>query len=192
MSRFHDDRTAASDPGGIRLSRERFRRLEPLTAQLPEHLARRFANRAEFEAMLDEHLRLGDSRAACVMSIEPLLVAAFTDELDCIALLCFPGEVVAEHRLKVGSRLLTVNSYTRGSQVAADLLAGPRNLRRWVNFYPVIADFLSDDTERIALRKAHITAEEWKRCAQMGRAYLDTFVGLWRNGSPFWSSQPVV
>jgi hypothetical protein len=191
MSKFHDDRTAATDPGRIRLSQERFHRLEPLAVGLPTELARRFATRAEFERMLDEHMQLGDSRAACVLSIEPLLVAAYTDELDCVALLRFPAWLVEEHDLKFGRRLLTVNTYMRGQRIAPDLAAGPRQLGQWVNFYPVIAEFVSDDVRRIAERKAAITEEEWKRCALMGNESLRSFPNRWRDGSPFRSGQPV-
>src|SRR5262249_15214702 len=152
VSRFHDDRTAASDPGRIRLSRERFRRLEPLSARLPSEFARRFASREQFEEMLDEHLQVGDSRAACVMSVEPLAVAAYTDELDCVVLLRFPAWLVEEHALETGDRLLTVNTSSRGQRVVPDLVPGPRRFRRYVNFYPVIAEFFSDDLRRIAER----------------------------------------
>ena len=48
---------------------------------------------------LKEQLLHGDSRAAVVVSVDPLLlVAAYTDELDCVALLRFPdSEFVEEY-----------------------------------------------------------------------------------------------
>jgi hypothetical protein len=125
------------------------------------------------------------------MSIDPLLVAAYTDELDCVALLSFPRWLVEEHDLKTGDRLLTVNSYSRGQCIAPDLIAGPRQLGRWVIFYPVIAEFFSDDVQRILERKAEIAEEEWTRCEQMGSETLRRSPSRWRNGSPFWSAQPV-
>ena len=189
--RFHDDRTRASYPGRIGLSKSRFHRFDPLAAGLPIGWASRFASREEFEDMLDEHLRLGDSRAACVMSVDPLLVAAYTDELDCVALLMFPRWLVEEHNLKTGDRLLTVNTYSSGQRIVPDLIAGPRQMRRWVNFYPVIAEFFSDDVQRIQKRKAQIAEAEWTRCEHMGRESLRRSPGRWRDGSPFWSAQPV-
>jgi hypothetical protein len=191
-SRFHDDGTRASNPGEIRLSADRFYRLEPLTGGLPASWVGQFATRKEFEQMLDEHLRLGDSRAACVISVEPLLVGAYTDELDCIVLLSFPDWLVRDHDLKVGRRLLTVNTYGRGQRVAPDLVPGQRQLGRWVNFYPIIAEFVSDDIPRISARKAGIAEEEWRRCEQMGFESLQRFPNRWRNGSPFWSGKPEV
>jgi hypothetical protein len=161
------------------------------------------AHRAQFEEMLDEHLQLGDSRAACVISIEPLVVAAYTDELDCVAMLGFPDWLAEEHRLNVGDRLLTVNTYRAGEGsglvlaggrpdgIALDLEAGPGHTGRWINFYPVIAEFVSDDVERIAQRKAAISEKEWARCDRLGFASWRDHPKRRRNGSPFWSLQPV-
>ena len=59
-----------------------------------------------------EHLEHGDSRAAIVVSTDPeLLIAAYTDELDCVAMLRLPKEpLVSKYSLLRGSRLLTVNT----------------------------------------------------------------------------------
>jgi hypothetical protein len=190
VSRYHDDRTHASNPGRVRLSRERLLRLEPASAEFPDHLASRYASREEFEEMLAEHLAGGDSRAACVVTLRSFLVAAYTDELDCIVLLRFPRLLATEHGLQAGDRLLTVNTYARGTRFASDLVPGTRQLGRWVNFYPVIAEFLSEDKQRIERRKAEIAESEWRRCAAMGVRYLREFPGRWRNGSPFWSVRP--
>src|SRR5258708_34960921 len=98
-----------------------------------------------FAEMVDEHLRLGDSRAAVAVRGSPMLVAAYTDELDCVAVLEFPSKFVKRFALEQGSRLLTVNTYTALPSVAPDLFAGSGSLDRWQNFYPLIAEFLSDD-----------------------------------------------
>jgi hypothetical protein len=192
MAKYHDEETAASDPAQVSLSVRRFRRLEPTARGLRGWYWRWFAGGRQFEERLDEHLHLGDSRAACVVSIEPLLVAAYTDELDCVAMLCFPSWLVEEHALKLGSRLLTVNSYAYGSEVVADLEPGPNDLNQYVNFFPVIAEFVSDDGQRIAERKTAIASEEWQRCQSMGRDYLQRNQGQWRNGSPLHSIKPCV
>jgi hypothetical protein len=54
------------------------------------------------------HLDRGDARAALVAAITPdVLVAAYTDELDCVAMLRFPQELVDIYDLEVGTRLIT-------------------------------------------------------------------------------------
>jgi hypothetical protein len=188
-STYHDDSAAASDPGRVRLSRNRLHQLFPL-GWLDSLLCRISGRLRRFEEMLDEHLQRGDSRAALVVSTAPLLIAAYTDELDCVAILRYPDELVRTHQLSVGSRLLTVNTYCGGDRIAWDLEPGPKNQHRWVNFYPVIADFLSDDRERIQRRKAEILEEEWVRCRGMGNFYLHTRPGYSRDGSPHFSMVP--
>jgi hypothetical protein len=209
VSKFHDDNTVASNPGNIRLSRERFQRLEPLSDGVPNVWLGAVASREEFEELLDEHLRVGASEAACVISVEPLLVAAYTGELDCVAMLNLPSWLAEEHGLEAGRRLLTVNTYYPDPPVAEDLLPGPKRytnnkiryllsfLRpsllgppRWTNFFPVIADFFSKDVKRIYRRKANIPEKTWIRCHEMGTEYLRNFPEKWRYGTPYRSSFP--
>ena len=192
MSKYHNDASQASDPGQISLSTERFRHLEPTARGIRGWYWRWFGDGRQFEELLDEHLQLGDSRAACVVSVEPLLVAAYTDELDCVAVLCFPDWLVEGHDLKVGSRLLTVNTYMHGEDTASDLVEGPESLKQYVNFFPVIAEFVSDDHQRIAARKKQISGKEWQRCHDMGRDYVRRFQNRWRDGSPRASFDPVL
>jgi hypothetical protein len=135
------------------------------------------------------HLQGGDSRAAVVVTVKPLLVAAYTDELDCVALLQYPDWLTQEFDLKPGSRLLTVNMYSTGT-AAEDLTKGPKELKRYGNFYPIIADFVTDDQERVRKRKAEISEDEWTRCADFGKKYLERDPLYVRNGSPLQSVAP--
>jgi hypothetical protein len=142
----------------------------------------------DYEKQLDKRLYLGDSRPACVMSLEPLLVAAYSDDLDCVVMLKYPFFLIEEHELQVGSRLLTINSYFEGRRIASDLIPGPNHHGPWSNFYPMIAEFFSDDAARIVEPKAEITDEEWDRCQALGEFYLEKFPGRFRNGSPLRSA----
>ncbi len=152
VSRGKPPRNLASNPGELPLSAAKLRRLQPelfdksgfglawdrLTG-LQEGLVER----------LEEHLIYGDSQAAVVLSVHPLLMAAYTDEIDCIALLRFPDYLTEEYGLKPRSRLLTVNTYFRGLRLARDLELGPRANGRYTNFQPAIADFMTEDLNRI-------------------------------------------
>jgi iron-sulfur cluster assembly accessory protein len=178
--------TQASDPGQLTLSRDRARRLLPELFQTP-------ACQGELEdtlRALQKHLMNGDSRAAVVVSAAPLLVAAYTDELDCVALLRFPGELVSEYGLRVGSRLLTVNTYDRGGRRAGDLEPGPGTYDRYTNFAPLIADFLSEETARLQQRKQQIDEAEWQRAYDLGRESLRRHGRRARDGSPLQSWRP--
>lgn len=187
MSRYHDDSTAASDPGGISLSTKKLDRFRnQLSRLLRRHIDEYFP-----PDMLHEHLTLGDSRAAVVLVTgDKLIVAAYTDELDCVALLEFPHELVKQYGLVPGSRLLTVNTYARGQVVAPDLENGSGSYHRYNNFYPIIAEFLSDDMSVIEARKASISESEWTRTTDMGETKLRACDGVFRDGSPYQSKTP--
>jgi hypothetical protein len=131
-----------------------------------------------------EYLQYGDSRAAVVVSLRPLLVAAYTDELDCTIPLEFPEPFVAEYGLRDRFRLLTVNTHRRLDEYDADLIPGPAQKGRWSGFSPIIAEFLSDDRERIEWRKAQISEAGWLRSYMMGKSYLKLRPSVWRDGRP--------
>jgi hypothetical protein len=188
-----DDRTQASDPGGIRLDHEKMRRFHPelyTPSGLFKLIGKLSPNQLFWRKRNEEHLQHGDSRAAVVMSVDPLLVAAYTDEMDCVALLSFPPELVAEYGLQVGTRLLTVNLYGRGGPLMRDLQNGPASYRRYSNFRPYIAEFLSSDYDRIEARKAGIEESEWVRAEAMGREYLAKNGPRARDGRPMRCARP--
>jgi hypothetical protein len=122
---------------------------------------------------LNEHLQCGDSRAALVLDPAQGIIAAYTDELDCVVLLKFEAELIAPYNWRSGARLLTVNTYTEiGFGIAPDVTPGPNHYARYGNFFPLIADLLTEDYRRLAHRKAQIPESEWIRAWQMGqRAY---------------------
>ncbi len=185
-----DDSTRAAEPGGVALSDAKLRRLRPDLYGLGHRFRAAVGLDFPWLVFFREHLQNGDSRAAVVVSLRPLLVAAFTDDLDCIALLEFPEQFATEYGLRDGSRLLTVNTYRRLDAYDADLIPGPENSGRWSGFQPIIAEFVSDDHDRIKRRKAQISEAEWKRAYAMGKAYLKQRPGVWRDGRPGFSFDP--
>lgn len=137
------------------------------------------------KVQIAEQLYYGDSRAAMVVGLDPLLIAAFSWELDTIAVLIFKDHVtphpeygewyprglasllIRRYKLKMETRLLTVNTYkSRAEEVAPDLRFGPRARGVYGNFAPYIADFLTDDVDRLSERKQQIPEEEWQRVYQ--------------------------
>ena len=200
MSKYHNDSTYASDPGGVALADEKLRRFHPelyttwagLLARLPLWFpVHRIGISGRWRDIIEEHVWLGDSRAAMVMSTEPLIVAAYTDELDCVALLKFDSWVRDEHKLCQYDRLLTVNTYSspQYEPVAPDLVFGPRQLSRWVNFWPIIADFVTDDVDRLEKRKSRINEEEWDRTRRLAERLITQPKARPRNGAPILSGR---
>ncbi len=189
----------ASLPGDIPISMPRLTRLEPLLAPPRENkegeksaeVKQRIPEQKRLRILevLREHLAAGAAEPALVISVKPLLVAAYTGDLDCVAMLKFPDWLVKEHNLKVGSRLLTVNTFQTPEhrKDAADLHFGPKRLPRFTNVFPIIADFVTYDKEAVAKRKTQILDEKWDRCETYGKQYHDKYPDLARNGSPLYS-----
>lgn len=188
-----DDTTFASDPGQIALSHDKLRVLRPDLygiAGFWKSILAFFRVGWPQRIYIEEQLRYGDSRAAVVVSVKPLLIAAYTDELDCVAVLRFPDHLVHQYRLSIGTRLLTVNCYGKAPEYARDLILGPRVIQRWTGFHPVIAEFLTDDYDRVDARKKQITEDEWQRAQSMGTEYARLRPGVARDGRPVYSSIP--
>ena len=185
VPQYHDPNTRASDAVGVTVDDAKLKALCPGLYGFWGALLK-----GSELARLKEHVQLGDSRAAMVMWLDPLLVAAYTDELDCVAMLKFPQSLVAQYGLKVGMPLLTVNVYPTGRNQAGDLTPGPQNFGRYPNMWPIIAEFVSSDYPRIEARKQGIAREEWERCWAMGSAYLQQRPGLFRDGTPTESLHP--
>lgn len=186
MSRYHDDRTAASNPGEIdvdaqklQLFREELSLLQKLSL-LGGGGARR----------IEEHMIVGDGRAAVVVQTEPkLIVSAYTDEIDDVALLEFSPTVLARHPANVGDRLLTVNTYRRGAG-CVDLKPGPNATGQYGNFYPIVAEFLASDPASTDAAKAAIDEPEWERAQRLGTEKLNAGKRKPRRGNPFLSDRP--
>jgi hypothetical protein len=192
-------RSSASDPVRLRMSDAKLLRLCPslyfssgavgsLRCFLWDGLALRY--------FIRDMLIHGDSRAAVALSVSPLLVACYCDDLDGVCVLRFSDELATEHNLHPGSHLLTVlNSQcedgpARLGEIARDLVQGNAANPRYVNFWPLVAEFLSDDAEAIASRKKEIDAEEYGRCQALGEEHLRRFGGAAREGRPDRSMRP--
>ncbi len=192
MLRYHNEKIPASDPIRIRLSDAKLQQMHPQlygarAGAVAIRWGGRILNAVEARMMLAEHLSFGDSRAAVVIRVNPLLVAAYTDEQDAVLLLHFPALLAKQYRLRLGSRLLTTNTYRKGPQMAADIVQGPATTNRWTNYYPVIAEFLSDDLDVIERRKLAIAEREWDRAIGFGEALVSRSNFLVRDGRPLMS-----
>ena len=74
----------------------------------------KFAGRFHSDMQIDYVTRAlcyGDTQPAVVVSTQPLLIAAYSDEMDAVVMLKFPAEFVEKYSLSVGDRLTTSNVY---------------------------------------------------------------------------------
>jgi hypothetical protein len=113
-------------------------------------------------------LHHGDGQPAVVISTKPLRVAAYSVDLDAVALLRFPFRLVKEFDLEVGDRLLSTNSYKNDEEPDGDLRLGPDYMGVWNGFWPMIADFVTEDLDALEECKARISKPLWKRAETLG------------------------
>jgi len=180
--------STASNPGFFDLSHEKLARLHP--ELLPGGgiwywLSHWSANPQDNVKEIAYCLHEGDCRAAIVVSLSPLLIAAYSDEFDAVVLLRFASRLAAVYDLAVGQRLITVNNYEQ-SLVSrqTDFRRGELSTGQFTGFYPLIAEFLTDDTERIAEIKRKISEAEWQRASQLGMQKVTQSWPPPRNGRP--------
>ena len=187
MSKYHDDSTRASHAVPAELSQTAYSRFKNELG----FFKRMLSSVSLPASLLAEHMQFGDSRAAVVVQAKTdVFVAAYSDELDGVAMLKFPEWVKERYPVKRGTRLLTVNTYFWLSEgVAEDLTPGPGFLKQYGNFFPVIAEFVVDNLEVIEARKRQIDKSEWKRTAELATQYIKNRRGVFRNGSPFYSAK---
>jgi uncharacterized protein YtpQ (UPF0354 family) len=174
----------ASSPGDITLSHARLRELQPQLLSAADD------NSKGSVKVIAAQLESGDSRAAVVVDAENGIVAAYADELDCVALLKFDPDIARAKGWQTGTRLLTVNGYSEKELgIAPDLVLGPKNLGIYGNFRPLIADLLTDDLQHLQYHKSQISEDEWSRALEMGRRALALKVKP-RDGRPSFCATP--
>lgn len=182
--------TMASGGAALTLSEERLRRLQPRVLDAAGWVGE--AERLGWIDSICQTLARGDGRAAVVVDAASSVVASYSDELDCAVLLQFDTAFGLVHGWQNGTRLLAVNAYFgRDKGLAPDLHPGPADTGRWGNFWPLVADLLTDDHGRLRACKRTIVEDEWNRAGQLGRRLLAD-QALARDGRPLGSRRPAV
>jgi hypothetical protein len=184
--KYHDNNSFAENPGNVILSEKKLKVLRP-------DLFGRRKKKSNFNIepskeidYIREHLSCGDSQPAIVISLNPLLIAAYSDDIDCVAVLNFPSYFAKDYSLQIRSKLITVNTYMRNPPYQKDLIPGP-NARAWFGFYPLIANFLSDSTKNIQNHINRIPEDHWNYIFRLGNEYMKRFPNIYRSGSPVYS-----
>ncbi|HEX7334119.1 MAG TPA: hypothetical protein VF290_21615 [Pyrinomonadaceae bacterium] len=187
----------ATNPGSVRLSDDKLKLFHPelysLTKWIPWVLANgwkyrdcpAFLRRSVWRSYFSQHLQLGDSQpAVCLTTTPQVVVAAYSIDIDCVAVLVFPDEFAQRYSLHSGKRLISVNTYQSVDYgYGKDLSPGPECSGLWGNFSPLIADFLTDDLEKLERRKREIPENRWTYLESLGYSYL-TNRSQARSGAP--------
>lgn len=171
----------------------RFERLFPGCIGGPLNLLFRVVGAGTEMSRLCEQARHGDCRAAVVIAVNPVVIAAYSDELDDVALLKFDQDFIGEIGFAVGNCLVSANSYLKEhpSSYARDVSQGKFSTGRYVNFHPVILDFITRDQSRLDTLRSQIEHDEWTRAYELGVEKLASRPELLRYGSPFRSMEAI-
>ncbi len=169
------------NPGLFRANKKKIKALKPQLFRI-----RWSHHRLDTWQVIHTQLNDGDIQPAVVVSVNPMLVACYTDELDAVAIQCYPQALGEKLGWKVGTRLLATALYNPPLMKAhKDLDRGPGDRGKYKAFGPVLADLFTDDAERLARKKGEIPKELWERTMALGHQYLVDHPGMARNGLGF-------
>ncbi len=180
----------ASHPGGFPLCHQKTKLLRPDLYDircLYKNLVSIHIGVTWLELFTD-HLTTGDTRAAVVVNSIPgdhFEVAAYTDELDCVAILRFKDY---NYGYNVGDRMLTVNRY--GYESDEDLIPGEMDTGSYRSFTPIIANLVCSDEGYILSKMSDIRNWEWNRVYDLGLEYKQKYPNVYRDGAPGYSEYP--
>ena len=116
-------------------------------------------------------LMFSSTNPAMVMSIDPLLIAAYSSDIDAVAMLQYPQQMLEIYNLEKYDKLITVNGYLT-AVIHKDLFPGPESSRTWKDFFPTIVDFLTSDYIQLRKHKQNIPEVLWNYVKCLGEDYL--------------------
>ena len=168
MGNYTDNRTFAENAGNVGLSERKF-------AQVRDEILKvSFIGKIQYNGRfqrINEFMMKGDTQPAVVYSVNPLIISAYSDEMDGVVFLEFPDELAEMYNLYEGMRLVTSNVYKYGNKPVKDINAGVDYLKRYSDFTPIVQLFLTDN-ENYAMRRTELFDEEkWDRVNRLTEEY---------------------
>lgn len=146
---------------------------------------RKFTGRFYSDMQIDYVARalcFGDTQPAVVVSAKPLIIAAYSDEMDAVVMLHFPVELTEKYSLAPGTRLTTSNVYFNGSKCAPDILPGGNFSRKFADFMPIVQLFIGKNDDAIRAKTALFGENVWARVAECAAEYRRLRPGVCRDG----------
>lgn len=143
---YVDPNTIASAPTDVNLSRKKFIHLRDEVLKVSP-LKKIYYNK-QFKR-INQYLLNGDTQPAIVASLDPLIISAYSTDMDAVLLLRFPQELVNMYQLQKGMKLVTTNIYFEGDKVVKDIIPGKEYTHKWINYIPMIPLFLCDNETAI-------------------------------------------
>lgn len=191
MSKYHNDSSFASDSIDIELDIDKLRFLMPEIFSPVQRLRYRLRNwgLTSYIERIAEHIGFGDSQGAIVVKTNPLLIAAYNEDIDCVVMLKFEQKIQNKFSFKEKDKLICVNTFGSKPKLQSDLIPGESNSRMWTMVHPIIADLVSSSQAQIEKRKKEIGEKGYEYIWKLANEYLSQKNGIYRNGKPFYASQ---
>lgn len=168
MGNYVDSNTVAENAGGVRLSEEKFAQVRDEILKL-SFIKKMYCNK-QFQRINDFMVH-GDTQPAVVYSVNPLIISAYSDEMDGVVFLEFPDELAEMYNLRAGMRLVTSNVYKVGMKVSKDITVGSGYLKRYTDFTPIVQLFLTKDEDYSMKRTELFDEEIWKKVESLTAEY---------------------
>lgn len=168
MGDYVDPNTYAENAGNVELSEKKFAQVRDKILKIS------FFDKAQYNRnfeRINDYMMKGDTQPAIVYSVNPLIISAYSDEMDGVVFLKFPKKLAKMYNLHEGMRLVTSNVYEYGTKIAKDINIGDGYLKRYVNFTPIVQLFLTD-SENYAMKRTELFDEEiWERLNYLTEEY---------------------
>lgn len=191
MSKYHNDSTFATDSIGIELNVSKLKFLIPEIFSPIQKLKYKLKSwgLTSYIERIAEHIKLGDSQGAIVVKTNPLLIAAYNADIDCIVMLKFEQKIQTKFNFKAKDKLICVNTFGSTPDLQSDLIPGGNNSGMWTLVHPIIADLISDSKVKLERRKNEIGDNGYEYIWKLANEYLEKKNGVYRNGKPFYAAQ---
>ena len=176
---------SAENPGNAKLKYKKFYQVRRLACKtVKEQMAYDMCTQ-----FIGNVLMRGDTQPAVVRSAAPLVISAYSDEMDAVIFLKYPDELAATYSLKPGDRLVTSVTYVPiQGNVAPDIFPGSGFSGLYGNVIPLVQLFFggkkqilfAGGDEEIRNRISIFPEELWERVEKLTEEYASR--GMCRDG----------
>lgn len=164
MSYFSAFYSSASLPGMLPMSKEKYRNIINNHLKLSVIQSNEVIMNFPF---FNENFIYGDTQPAIVVSLSPLVISAYSDELDAVLFLKFPEELASSYGLREGMRLTASNCYPSAKTLSKDIFPGKNYNGHFKDFKPMVHLFFSYDDERALELTSNFSEDIWAYVEQL-------------------------
>ncbi len=169
----------AENQANVNISYKKFYAIRKLINQ-------KFGEKFYYDMQMDyvsRALKFGDTQPAVVVNTNPLLIAAYSDEMDAVVMLQFPRELADQYALAIGTRLTTSTVYFYDpGRYGSDFVHGERSSKQYRDFMPIVQLFLGKKDEYINSKVNLFNAAVWDRLNMLANKYLEDHPNTARHG----------